>query len=72
MRVSLSNNQAADRRGAIILHGYRVDIMITTNVYNNMADSIMRTCSSEVNTSFSASQRDTTQPECTNYETNIY
>ncbi len=75
LRVSLStfnNNQAADRGGAITLYGSRVD-MITTNVYDNVANlgNSMCTCSSEVNTSFPAGQRDTTQPECTNYDTNI-
>ena len=47
--------------------------MITTNVHDNMADlgNSMCTCSSEVNTSLSAGQSDTTQPECTNYDTNI-
>ena len=75
LRVSLttfSNNQATDRGGAITLYGSRID-MITTNVYDNMAylGNSMCTCSSEVNTSLSAGQRDTTQPECTNYDTNI-
>ena len=75
LRVELStfsNNHAIDRGGAITLYGGRVD-MITTNVYNNVADLgiSMCTCSSEVNTSFSAGQRDITQPECTNYDTNI-
>ena len=75
LRVELStfsNNHATDRGGAITLYGSRVD-MITTNVYNNKADLgiSMCTCSSEVNTSFSAGQRDTIQPECTNYDTNI-
>ena len=75
LRVELStfsNNHATDRGGAITLYGSRVD-MITTNVYNNIADlgNSMCTCSSEVNISFSAGQRDTTQPECTNYDTNI-
>jgi hypothetical protein len=43
--------------------------MITTNVYDNVADlgNSMCTCSSEVNTSFPAGQGDTIQPECTNY-----
>jgi hypothetical protein len=47
--------------------------MITTNVYDNVADlgNSMCTCSSEVNTSFPAGQRDTIQSECTNYDTNI-
>ena len=75
LRVELStfsNNHATDRGGAITLYGSRVD-MITTNVYDNKANlgNSMCTCSSEVNTSFSTGQSDTTQPECTNYDTNI-
>ena len=69
---TFSNNHAIDRGGAITLYGGRVD-MITTNVYSNMADlgKSMCTCSSEVNTSLSAGKSDTTQPECTNYDTTI-
>ena len=76
LRVGMStfnNYHAIDRGGAIAIYGSRV-VMIATNVYNNMADlgNSMCTCSSEVNTSFSADgQRDTTQPECINYDTNI-
>ena len=75
LRVELStfsNNHATDRGGAITLYGSRVD-MITTNVYDNMANlgNSMCTCSSEVNTSLTGGQRDATQPECTNYDTNI-
>jgi hypothetical protein len=75
LRVSSStfnNNKATDRGGAITLYGGRID-MITTNVYDNVADlgNSMCTCSSEVNTSFPAGQGDTIQPECTNYDTNI-
>jgi predicted outer membrane repeat protein len=77
LRVSSStfnNNKATDRGGAITLYGGRID-MITTNVYDNMADlgNSMCTCSSEVNTSesFPAGQGDTIQPECTNYDANI-
>ena len=75
LRVELStfsNNHVIDRGGAITLYGSRVD-MITSNVHDNMADlgNSMCTCSSEVNTSLYVGQRDTTQPECTNYDTNI-
>ena len=74
-RIStFSNNHAIDRGGAITLYGSRVD-MITTNVHDNMADlgNSMCTCSSEVNTSLyvAIGQSDATQPECTNYDTNI-
>ena len=70
---TFNNNQAFDRGGAItIIYGSRID-MITTNVYNNIADlgNSMCTCSSVVNTSFSKGQKDTTQRECTNYDTSI-
>ena len=66
------NNDAADRGGAITLYGSTM-FVITTNVYDNMADlgNSMCACNSEVYTSFSDGQRDHTHPECTNYNTNI-
>ena len=66
------NNDAADRGGAITLYGSTM-FVITTNVYDDMADlgNSMCACNSEVYTSFSDGQRDHTHPECTNYNTNI-
>ena len=75
LRVELStlnNNHAIDRGGSITIYGSTV-IMMATNVYDNTAGlgNSMCTCSSEVNISFSDGQRDATQPECTNYDTNM-
>ena len=75
LRVGMStfnSNHAIDRGGAVAIYGSRVDIT-STNVYNNVVDlgKSMCSCSSEVNTSFSDGQTDTTQPECTNYDTNM-
>ena len=66
------NNHATDRGGAITIYGSRL-IVITTNVYDNMADlgNSICACNSEVVTSFTDGQRDPAHSECTNYDINI-